>query len=174
MDASVWLGIEAAYQLHQAREAEASDAAASVEWLQAFPVLELVKRGCFQRPVSDADVVSKLLAFFGVGSVEAWNAKYARASVAYRCSSSIKSDEIALATWLRLGALEAERQECADYNETTFKRAMREIRGLTRQPIDEALERARQITNQAGVALALVKPLPKTALSATAWWFQCE
>lgn len=170
VDASIWLGIDAAYQLHQAREAEAADAIASAEWLQSFPVRELVKRRCFQKPGSDADAVSRLLAFFGVGSVDAWTAKYALANVAYRHSPSFKSDEIALATWLRLGELEAERQECADYNETTFKRAMREIRGLTRQPIDEALERARQVTNQAGVALALVKPLPKTALSGAAWW----
>ena len=171
VDASVWLGIEAAYRLHQAREAEAADAVASAEWLQSFPVRELVKRGCFQKPGSDADAVSRLLAFFGVGSVEAWTAKYARANVTYRHSPSIKSDEVALATWLRLGELEAERQECADYNETTFKRALREIRGLTRVPIEEALERSRHLSNQAGVALATIKPLPKTALSGAAWWF---
>ena len=170
VDASVWLGIETAYQLHQAREAEAADAVASAEWLQSFPVRELVKRRCFQKPGADADAVSRLLAFFGVGSVEAWTAKYALSNVAYRHSPSIKSDEIALATWLRLGELEAERQECADYNETTFKRAMREIRGLTRAPIEEALERSRQLSNQAGVALATIRPLPRTALSGAAWW----
>ena len=170
VDASVWLGIEAAYQLHQAREAEAADAVASAEWLQSFPVRELVKRGCFQRPDSDADAVSRLLAFFGVGSVEAWTAKYARANAAYRHSPSIKSDEVALATWLRLGELEAERQECANYDAGKFRRAMREVRGLTREPIDEALKRAGQITSKAGVGLVLVRPLPKTALSGAAWW----
>ena len=171
VDASVWLGIEAAYQLHQAREAEAADAVASAEWLQSFPVRELVKRGCFQKPGPDADAVSRLLAFFGVGSVEAWTAKYALANVAYRHSPSFKSDEVALATWLRLGELEAERQECAIYDAGKFRRAMREARGLTREPIDEALKRAGQIMNKAGVALTLVEPLPKTALSGAAWWF---
>ena len=170
VDASIWLGIEADYQLHRAREAEAADAKSSRAWLKAFPVDDLVKRRCFQKPGSDADAVSRLLAFFGVGSVEAWTAKYAFANVAYRHSPSFKSDEVALATWLRLGELEAERQECADYNETTFKRALREIRDLTLMPIGEALERARHLSNQAGVALATIRPLPKTALSGAAWW----
>ena len=170
VDASIWLGIEAAYQLHRAREAEAADAKLSRAWLKAFPVDELVKRGCIQKPGSDADTVSKLLAFFRVGSVEAWTAKYALANVAYRHSPSLKSDEVALATWLRFGELEAERQECAEYNTSKFRRAMREIRVLTREPIEEALERACQILNQAGVALAVIEPPPKTALSGAAWW----
>ena len=170
VDASIWLGIESDYQLYRAREAEAADAVASAEWLQSFPVRELVKRRCFQKPGSDADAVSRLLAFFGVGSVDAWTAKYALANVAYRHSPSFKSDEVALATWLRLGEIEAERQECAEYDASRFRRAMREVRGLTREPVAEALERVRQIMNQVGVAFAVIKPLPKTALSGAAWW----
>ena len=170
VDASIWLGIEAAYRLHRAKEAEAVAAAASAEWLNAFPAKELVKRGCIERPKTDADAVSKLLAFFGVGSVQAWTAKYALANVAYRHSPSFKSDEVALATWLRLGELEAERQECAEYNESKFKHALRDIRDLTLMPIGEALERAQELCNQAGVALATIKPLPKTALSGAARW----
>ena len=170
VDASIWLGIESDYRLHRAREAEAAHARACGTWSKAFPIRELVRRGCFSQPESDADAVPKLLAFFRVGSVEAWTRRYALTNVAYRHSPSFKSDESALATWLRLGELEAERQECDDYNEGKFRHAMTEIRGLTRIPIGEALERARHIMNQAGVALAPVKPLPKTALSGAAWW----
>ena len=170
VDASIWLGIEAAYRLYRARKAEAEDAAASAEWLKAFPVRELARRGCIHRPDSDADAISELLAFFRVGSVEAWTAKDALAKIAYRHSPSFKSDEVALATWLRLGEIEAERQVCAEYDASRFRRAMREVRELTREPIDQALKRAGQITSEAGVALAVIRPLQKTALSAAAWW----
>ena len=170
VDASIWLGIEADYQLHRARETEAADAAGSAAWLRTFSIQELVKRGVIRRRVSDADAFSKLLSFFRVGSVEAWQLKYGLANVAYRHSPSFKSDEAVLATWLRLGELDAEGQECADYNETGFKQALREIRGLTRAPIKESLLRSRQLCNQSGVALALVKPLPETVLSGAAWW----
>ena len=170
VDASIWLGIESEYQLHRAREAEAQNAAASAEWVKAFPVRDLVKRGCFQRPESDIDAVSNLLAFFRVGSVDAWTARYGLANVAYRHSSKFKSNEAALATWLRLGEIEAERQECAEYNEGRFRHAVRTIRGLTREPVVEALQQTARLCNEAGVALALVQPLPKTALSGAAWW----
>jgi HTH-type transcriptional regulator/antitoxin HigA len=170
VDASIWLGIEADYQLHRARESEAADAAGSGAWMKGFPVKELAKRGAIHRPKTDADAVSELLAFFRVGSVDAWNLKYGLANVAYRRSSSFKSDETALATWLRLGEIEAEEQECADYSDNRFKKALKEIRGLTRSPIEQALPRSRQLCNQSGVALVLVKPLPKTALSGAAWW----
>jgi len=170
VDASIWLGIEADYQLHRARETEAAAAPRSSAWLKAFPIQELVKRGVMRQPDCDADGISKLLSFFRVGSVEAWYLKYGLANVAYRLSPSFKSDEAALATWLRLGEHEAEGQECADYDETRFRKALREIRGLTRAPIEEALPRSRQLCNQSGVALALIKPLPKTALSGAAWW----
>ncbi len=170
VDASIWLGIESEYRLHRAREAEAQRAADSAEWAEAFPVRDLVKRGFFERPESDVDAVSKLLAFFRVGSVDAWTARYGLANVAYRHSPKFKSNEAALATWLRLGQIEAEGQECAEYSESRFRQATRNIRNLTREPMLEALQQAERLCNEAGVALALVQPLPRTALSGAAWW----
>lgn len=170
LDASIWLGLEARYQLHKAREAEAKETNEPVSWAKTFPLKELVKRGVLDKPASDAEAISKLLAFFGVGSVNAWQAKYKEMSVAYRHSPCFQSDKTALTTWLRLGELEAERQECADYNEARFKRALKKIRALTQTPVEDALEKAQQFCNTAGVALVLVKSLPKTALSGAAWW----
>lgn len=169
LDASIWLGIEARYQLHKAREVEAQETG-GISWLKAFPLKELVNREVLDKPASDAEAISKLLAFFGVGSVNAWHAKYEEMSVACRHSPSFQSDKPALATWLRLGELEAQRQECGDYSEAQFKRALKKIRGLTQKPIEDALEAAQQLCNEAGVAFVLVKPLPKTALSGAAWW----
>ena len=170
LDASIWLGIEARYQLHKAREAEAKETKEPVSWVKTFLLKELVKRGVLDKPASGAEAVAKLLAFFGVGSVNAWHEKYEGMSVACRHSPSFQSDKTALATWLRLGELEAEQQKCADYNAARFKRVLKEIRGLTQTPLVRAMEEAQQRCNDAGVALVLVKPLPKTALSGAAWW----
>lgn len=170
VDAGIWLGIESAYRLHKARETEAAAAGAAAEWAKAFPIRELVKRGCFPRPASNADAVSALLAFFRVASVEAWTARYGQANAAYRHSPSFKSDEAPLATWLWLGTLQAEGQDCADYDESRFKAAVQDIRVWTREPVLEALRQATALCNRAGVALALVPPLPKAALSGAARW----
>lgn len=170
LDASVWLGIESNYQLHRARKTEEETAKKYAEWVKSFSVVELVKRGAIAKPESRADTVSKLLAFFGVGSIEAWEARYAAVSVVYRHSRSFESDEKALATWLRLGEFEAENQECAEYNEVQFRKATQQIRGLTRKPIEKAIPHVTRLCNEAGVALTLVKPLPQTRLSGAARW----
>lgn len=170
VDASVWLGIEAEYRLHKAREAETQDAGLAGAWYRRFPVNDLVKRRCIERPADDADGVGKLLAFFGVASVEAWRRRFAAANVAYRHSPSLESSEEALSTWLRLGELAAERRACVDYNESGFRAALKEIRGLTQAPIGVVLPRMRALCAESGVAFVIVKPLPKTALSGAAWW----
>ncbi len=36
LDASIWLGIESNYRLHQAREAETGEATAAAEWVKSF------------------------------------------------------------------------------------------------------------------------------------------
>ena len=67
VDASIWIGIESEFRLHQAREAEADNAAVSREWVKEFPMEDLVKRGCFQHPVSELDAVSKAARVFSRG-----------------------------------------------------------------------------------------------------------
>lgn len=170
VSARIWLGIETDYQLHMARKAEDEAAARQEDWLKTFPLKELVSRGCIEKPSSPVEAVSKVLSFFRVGTVDAWLAKYASANVAYRHSPTFKSSDACLATWLRMGEMTADQQVCDDYNEANFKIAIQEIRGLTREPVGEALTRVKQLCNQSGVVLALVKPLPKTALSGAAWW----
>ncbi len=170
VDASIWLGIEADYRLHRARQDEEVVASTNDAWTSAFPLKELAKRGHIPSAKSNGDTFSELLSFFAVGSIDAWTEKYSRASVAYRHSPSFESDEFALATWLRLGELQAEKQECPDFSESVFRRAMREIRTLTRQPFEQALQQSIKLCCEAGVALTPLPPLPKTALSGAAWW----
>ena len=170
LDASIWLGVESDYRLHLEREAEAQRARESIAWAKRFPIKELVKRGCISMSAANDNAVDALLSFFGVASIEAWQSKQGQARVAYRHSPSFKSDQFALATWLRLGELQAERTECADYRESAFKQALKNIRRLTATPSTGLLDEVQRLCLELGVVLALVKPLPRTALSGGAWW----
>lgn len=170
LDASVWLGMESDYRLHQVREAEKQRAQELKEWSKAFPVTELIKRGAIPKPSSTGDRVSSLLSFFGVASVEAWRNRQNQLKVAYRHSPSFKSDDFALATWLRLGEIEAEKTECPAYSEQRFRQSLAHIRKLTAAQSNKQLDEAQRLCRDAGVALAIVSPLPKTALSGVAWW----
>ena len=170
VDAGIWLGIESDYRLHLEREAEARRAAESVEWARGFPTSELVKRGAIAKPSSRVDGVQKLLSFFGVASVEAWQAKHASARVAYRHSPSFRSNERALATWLRLGELSAAKVKCPDYDSSKFRNALTQTRELTALRDETALSNARNLCLESGVVLVVVKPFPRTALSGATRW----
>ena len=170
VDARIWLGIDSDYRLHLEREAETRRAEEAAEWAMGFPVNELVKRGLMTRPESAADRVAALLSFFRVASVEAWESRRQNVAVAYRHSASFESDEFALATWLRLGEIEAECMECAEYDATRFRQALTRIRSLTSLRTNAALNEAQRLCRESGVVLAVVKPLPKTALSGVSRW----
>ena len=102
--------------------------------------------------------------------MDAWKVKYASANVAYRHSSAFGSDEAILATWLRLGEVEADGTDCADYNEANFRRNLAQIRGLTGGPFLGSFGKAQGICRESGVVLSVVKQLPKAAISGSAWW----
>jgi addiction module HigA family antidote len=170
LDASIWLGIESNYRLHEAQEAETNRALMHIEWTEAFPIKELVKRLKVESPASDMEAVSKLLSFFGVASVEAWQEKNREMSVAYRHSPSFTSDPAVLATWLRLGELMAVEVECAQFSKAEFRRALGSIRKLTRKPFYVALAEAKSLCSLAGVALVCVEPFSRMALSGAARW----
>ncbi len=170
LDATVWLGVEADYRLHKVQNAEADRATAHIAWSQSFPVKELAHRLGVEEPSSDLEAIPRLLAFFGVASVDAWQTEYGAMSVAYRHSPSFQSDPAVLATWLRLGELSAVEQDCGQFNRTEFRRALRRIRELTQQPFDTALAEATNLCSVTGVALVCVKPLSKMAVSGAARW----
>lgn len=170
VDAGIWLGIESDYRLRQERELETRKSEESMEWARRFPVAELVRRGVIAKPSSGADRVEKLLSFFGVASVEAWQAKYTRAQIAYRHSPSFSSDEPALTTWLRLGEIEAEQADVNDYSATRFKAALARIRESTASRSPAAFADASKLCLGSGVVLTVIKPLPKTSLSGAARW----
>ena len=170
LSASIWLGIEKDYRLHQMRKAEAREAEASAEWARGFPVNELAKRGAIRRVKSGGEKVTELLRFFGVASVGAWTDRYEARAIAYRHSPSFKSEQPVLAAWLRLAEIGAKTQETVDYDRAAFKAALKAARRLTRARMPQALDDARRLCNDAGVALVWIKPLPKAPLSGAAWW----
>ncbi|MCY4365091.1 MAG: ImmA/IrrE family metallo-endopeptidase [Chloroflexi bacterium] len=170
LDATVWLGIESAFQLHRVREMERQRNAERAEWAKQFPIAELVRRGYIRSSESWEEKVSILLAFFGVASVEAWQQKQSSISVAYRHSTAFSSNEAALATWLRLGEISAKEVECSDYNESSFRYALKTIRGMTAAQTRITVSEATSLCQESGVVLVIVKPMPGTALSGIARW----
>lgn len=167
INADLWLRMESRYRRHLAQKKESEEAQ---EWINSFPLAELIKRNYIDKPKSKIEKMAKLLEFFGVGSIDGWKNNYCKTNVQYRHSQSYKSNEFALSSWLRIGEIEADKQKCLDYNKSNFMQAANIIRGLTNQPVEECIHAAIDSCNQAGVALVITPPLKKVALSGATQW----
>lgn len=170
LGSDVWLRMEARYRRELARQEAARRAEGFAPWAKSFPLREMVTRGMIEKPMSDGDGVLNLLDFFGVASVEEWQCQHNSAQVAYRHSPTFSSNEFNLAVWLRQGELEAEWQRCDPYDAENFQAALSEIRTLTRGPTGTALDQTFALCNRSGVALALVEPFSKVAVSGATRW----
>lgn len=137
---------------------------------EVFPGFHFGEAGPPATRTSVAERVETLLAFFGVASVAAWQARYGSMQVAFRQSPGVASENTALATWLRLGEIVAEKTECDAYDARRFRTALRAIRGLSRELVAEIWSSVQALCQQNGVALIYVEPLPRAAVSGAARW----
>ena len=173
LDARIWLGIEADYRLHLQRKEEVEEARNQQAWAKNFPVNELVRRGAIQKPSTITESVGVLLRFFGVGSIDGWENTYGEkllSSLAFRHSSSFSSNRYALTTWLRLGEIESDKIITQPFDKQSFVEALKRVRTLTAERTTDSIGIAQQLCGEAGVALAIVKPLPGTSLHAATRW----
>ena len=168
--ASLWQNLEANYRLHLAEVGESEDLVSHAAWARTFPVRELVSRGDIDRPENDADLVRKLLRFFGVGTVAGWDASFGSMRVAYRRSLAFKQAPESVTAWLRLGEIQADAIECAPFDKAKFKKALAEIRTLASKSFPHVHKTIKELCAASGVAVVFVPELPKTHLSGVARW----
>jgi HTH-type transcriptional regulator/antitoxin HigA len=154
--AAFWTILESGYQLARVRQAEEAGAERERDWVGAFPLPELEKRGIVSDRRDYHRVRNELLAFFGVASREVWERRWMSPHASFRRSKAYRVDNYATACWLRLGEIAAADTPTRPFDATRFRGALAEIRkALTAEPaVFEPL--MKQACADAGVALALV------------------
>ena len=169
-----WLNREANYRAQLAQMEEKKRLESWVGWLEQIPVKELMKQGQIAKRRLDSKnkpfVVKDMLSFFGVASPEGWNNFYAGKELAYRRTKEEQSDLGAITSWLRIGELEAEQQECPNYNKGKFQKAVKEMRNLTVLSAAEFLPQLQQLCRDSGVVFVLVPSIPRAHVSGVARW----
>jgi HTH-type transcriptional regulator/antitoxin HigA len=168
--ARMWNNLEANYQEQRARIAEKERMACDLEWLSTIPTKELIKRGVIEGTPDKISLLQKILAFFGVASVEAWKEGWSNHQFAFRKSPTFKGKDAMMATWLRLGELEAHRVECAPFDKTAFRAALDEIRSLTVEVPEVFVPRMTKACARSGVAFVLVPEIKGAPVSGAAKW----
>ncbi len=112
-----------------------------------------------ERELRQAELAEACLKFFGVASVGAWRQQYgeqSNMSAAYRASESHQKHPGAVATWLRVGEIEAAQIACVPFDREKFIGALTEARKLTLEMDPSSfIPLLRQLLASCGVALVI-------------------
>ncbi len=169
--ARIWNNLEAQYQEQKARLAAREQLQANLGWLKCVPVKELIKRGAIPDLRDPIELLTCVLQFFRVASVDAWRMGWQEpAAFAFRKSTAVAQQDGAIAAWLRLGELEAEARECGPYDEKRFRDVLTDIRALTTRDPKDFVPRMVELCAGAGVAVVFVPEIKGAPVSGAAKW----
>jgi HTH-type transcriptional regulator / antitoxin HigA len=172
--AHFWMRRELDYQEFLARQREHERLEQQLEWLQSFPVREMIKRGWIGDKKDKLDKFKAVLSFFGMASPEQWDKYWSSRALAYRKSTAVSTNKAALITWLRQGELLAEKVECKSYSASKFKKALETIKTLTNEPFEVARPKIVELCAKAGVAVVFVSELPKMGVAGVTRWLNAS
>ena len=170
MPAQYWMNLESQYQEALARKAEEAALLRDLDWLKRFPVAPMVKLGWLEKCKTPKDQLVQVLRFFGIASADQWDDMWPNLGVAYRQHNHADIKPEAVSAWLRQGEIQASRMVCQPYDKGAFRKALDEIRSLTRLTPEVFVPRMQSLCASAGVAVTFVPSLPKTAVSGATRW----
>lgn len=169
--ASFWHERERRYREALARLEQKNQLAEWVGWLEEIPCEELISRGLIQKSSDPIEILREVLKFFGVASPKQWETVCGeQVKVPLRKSPKLSNDRAALASWLRQGELESREIECVRYDESNFRQALHEIRGLTTKEPEIYHREMVELCRNAGVAVTITPKFPKIRVYGAARW----
>ena len=169
IDPQFWTNLEANYRMTLARKREEDILTGSVQWLDDYPIQDMLKRGWIQAGRDRSSRLKALMSFLGVAVAEP---QAFQKAVGFRITEAAqrKVSLGALAVWLRKGELDAQGVSTADYDEETFTKALSQIRAMTSQAPDEFIPAMQALCAEAGVAFCMVQELPKSGANGATRW----
>lgn len=170
MKASIWTGLQADWDLHQARQAKKAENVDAATFITEFPVKELKSRGVLPDTTEPSKILDGILLFFSIGSPAAMPARLANLAVHHRQSKAFDTNPNHVAAWLLLGERKARNMNLPPFDGGKFATAIREIRNLTVTGPDVFYPKMIELCHSAGVAFILEKPIQKTCLFGSARW----
>lgn len=169
--ARLWVNLEANYREHQARERQTLAFQSAIPWAKEFPIRELRRYDLISGDVEGAALVSSVLTFFGVATIEAFERHWLEQEAAFRASGAFATAPKAVAAWLRWGeVMEAfiDREQFVAANLMALSRCVRTLTSLI--PFAAALERTQKACARYGVALVVLPEFPGIHMSGAAYW----
>ena len=169
IEAHFWTHLEADYSMTLARNRDRDRLAANVVWLEDYPITEMIKRGWIKAGRDKPSRLKALLKFLGVAVAEP---RTYQEAVGFRITEAAQKKVSlgALAVWLRMGELEAQKVSTAEYNERAFRQALAKIRQITGQSPEVFIPAITSLCAEAGVVFCMVRELPKSGANGATRW----
>ncbi|MGH3008600.1 MAG: XRE family transcriptional regulator [Gaiellaceae bacterium] len=168
--ARAWNLLEANYRGRLVRRDQLQQLAAEAGWLDELPIKELIHRGFLTANADKPVQVEEACRFFAVADPERWRQLWLRPLASFRQSTRFAADAGAVATWIRLGELEATEIETAPFDAKSFREVLRQARQLTQLAPPVALVQLRKNCAAAGVALVFLPEVGETRACGAARW----
>lgn len=168
--AAMWVNLDAAYRLRQARENEAMVVAENVEWAKEFPVSDLRARGVVRAKRMGPEVVDELLQFFAVAGRKEWDGVYGVATARYRQSTAYAASHYSQAAYLRMCELKADLEDLPAFDRVGLEAALKTVRARLAEDPMKLLAEARDLLRACGVALVTEQAFSGSRLSGAAFW----
>ena len=173
--ARLWLGYEATYRADVVRLGLTASLSTERTLAKAFPLAHLRKVGIVTATLrSPGEVIVELFSFFRVGTVETLRNSVQRQAVAFRQGTAHPVDEYALATWLRLGELEAlaTREMLSDFDADGLDVLLPELRTLSQTPPEDFGTALIERLSAVGVHLIYVPEVTGARVYGATRWVQ--
>jgi len=168
--ASFWTNRERLFRDTLARRRETGELEQQLDWLKTMPVKELVRAGWISAVAEPVGQLRIVLGFFGVAGVEEWRALWESPEAVFRQSAAFTANRGATAAWLRKGELDAQKVDCAPFDEIVFMEALRELSRFTSKEPAQFVPALCEQCAAAGVAVVFVPPLSGVrAYGVTRW-----
>jgi HTH-type transcriptional regulator/antitoxin HigA len=168
--ASVWNRLEGNYRDRLARLEDRRALTSDSAWLDSLPIKELIKRGRLTKTPDKGELLDQVCRFFEVANRQSWERVWLTPLASFRKSPAFESDAGAVATWLRLGEIEAAKVECEEFDQRRFRRALERIRALTREDPERFQKEVVRLCAESGVAVVFVPEIKGTRASGAARW----
>ncbi len=172
--AHIWTGLEAEYRLTMAREqgeAEKDRLKKEGQLVKKFRYADLVKLKMVKRKTRPMEKALELQKFFGVTSLENI-IKVRRYEAVFRTGREgrHKQSPEAVAAWLRMGELKAQKQQCALFNQKKLREVIPKIRAMTTQHPKQFMDSLYGLMASTGVAVVLCPHLVGTYAHGATFW----
>lgn len=172
--ASFWNNLEKDYRESVATLEEEERLEEELDWLENFPIKEMIKRNWIDDVDSKVEQFKLLLSYFGVATKDAWQDVW-DSRVAFRRSRTFRSNPYAISAWIRKGEIEATNRTLTEFDKNLFHQLLSEIRELTieKKP-DNFMPRLISLCSQAGVAVEFQPELPECRVSGATKWINSK